>query len=123
MAGRAAACAVLNPMTVTELRTESRSNPPGVDERRPRLGWSLQSDQRNQAQSAYEVLVTSSEAIAPAWPQSVGGGVHHVRRPARQAGKTHLQGAVGGRRGPMFAQNGPLHHPTRISAPPMRFAD
>jgi alpha-L-rhamnosidase len=49
-------------VTVTDLRTEYRSNPLGIDERHPRLGWILQSNRRNQAQSAYQVLVASSEA-------------------------------------------------------------
>ena len=54
--------AASSPVTVTDLRTEYRSNPLGIDERYPRLGWILHSNQRNQAQSAYQVVVASTEA-------------------------------------------------------------
>lgn len=42
------------------LRCEYRSNPLGVDERRPRLSWRLTSDQRGQVQSAYQIQVAST---------------------------------------------------------------
>ncbi len=42
------------------LRCQSRVNPLGIDDRAPRLGWTLTSDQRNQTQTAYRVLVSSS---------------------------------------------------------------
>ncbi len=54
--------AASSPVTVTNLRSEYRSNPLGLDERHPRLGWILQSTKRDQAQSAYQVLVASTEA-------------------------------------------------------------
>ncbi len=54
--------AASSPITLTGLRTEYRSNPLGIDERHPRLGWILQSNQRDQVQSAYQVLVAASEA-------------------------------------------------------------
>jgi alpha-L-rhamnosidase len=47
---------------VTDLRCEYRSNPLGIDEARPRLGWILRSERRNEAQAAYQVIVASSEA-------------------------------------------------------------
>jgi alpha-L-rhamnosidase len=51
-----------SPVVVTDLRCEYRSNPAEIDEKRPRLGWVLTSSQRNQVQSAYQVLVATSEA-------------------------------------------------------------
>jgi len=50
-----------SPIVVTDLRCEYRTNPVGIDERHPRFGWILTSRQRNQAQSAYQVLVATSE--------------------------------------------------------------
>ena len=51
------------PMTViadlkpTNLRCEYQVNPLGIDEPRPRLSWILESPQRRQVQTAYQVLV------------------------------------------------------------------
>ncbi len=47
----------LNP---TRLRTDYRDNPLGVDAPAPRLSWILESSQRTQSQSAYQILVASS---------------------------------------------------------------
>ena len=47
-------------LTVADLRTEYRENPPGIDEVKPRLMWRLKSDERAQKQTAYHVLVASS---------------------------------------------------------------
>lgn len=44
----------------TRLRCEYRTNPLGVDVARPRLSWVLESQERGQRQSAYQVLVASS---------------------------------------------------------------
>ena len=44
------------------LRCEYRVNPLGIDIVKPRLSWILDSDRRAQAQSAYQVLVATSEA-------------------------------------------------------------
>lgn len=41
------------------LRCEGRLNPIGIDARSPRLGWTLESSERDQRQSAYQVLVAS----------------------------------------------------------------
>jgi alpha-L-rhamnosidase len=49
-------------IVVTGLRCESRSSPLGIDERHPRLSWNLQSDRRGQMQTAYQVLVASTDA-------------------------------------------------------------
>ncbi len=51
-----------SPVTVSDLRCEFRSNPLGIDQRWPRLGWTLHSDARNQVQSAYQVLVARTAA-------------------------------------------------------------
>ena len=53
---------VSGPIGVTRLRTEYRVNPLGIDVKQPRLEWWLASDQRAQKQTAYQVLVASSEA-------------------------------------------------------------
>ncbi len=46
------------------LRCEYQVNPLGIDENKPRLSWTLQSDVRAQAQTAYQVIVsTSPEAV------------------------------------------------------------
>ncbi len=43
-----------------DLRCESRVNPLGIDELKPRLGWALRSQVRDQAQTAYQLIVSSS---------------------------------------------------------------
>jgi alpha-L-rhamnosidase len=43
------------------LRCEYRDDPIGIDEREPRLSWALDSEGRNQRQSAYQILVAGSE--------------------------------------------------------------
>ncbi len=47
-------------LTVTGLKAEYRTDPLGLDTPQPRLGWVLESDQRDQLQTAYQVLVASS---------------------------------------------------------------
>lgn len=58
-AGSLAAAAGLAPK---QLRCEYLVNPLGIDESRPRLGWVVESDERGQKQTAYQVLVASDEA-------------------------------------------------------------
>jgi len=48
-------------VTVKNLRCEYRVNPLGLDVVKPRLCWILESNQRGQMQSAYQILVASSE--------------------------------------------------------------
>ena len=48
-------------LTVDGLRTEYKENPLGIDARKPRLSWQLQSDGRGVTQSAYQVRVARSE--------------------------------------------------------------
>src|SRR5919202_262781 len=43
------------------LRCEHRRNPLGVDAARPRLSWILESEERGQKQSAYQILVAGNE--------------------------------------------------------------
>jgi len=47
---------------VAQLRCEQLADPLGIDVTQPRLSWQLASDQRGAGQSAYEILVASSEA-------------------------------------------------------------
>lgn len=49
-------------ITVTDLRCEHQLKPLGIDERQPRLSWVWQSRKRDQAQTAYQVLVASTRA-------------------------------------------------------------
>ncbi len=52
-----------NKSSVINLRCESRINPLGIDTRNPYLSWNLFSDQRNQGQKAYQILVASNEDL------------------------------------------------------------
>ena len=45
----------------TNLRCEYQVNPLGIDEPRPRLSWQLESSERAQMQTAYHVIVASSQ--------------------------------------------------------------
>jgi alpha-L-rhamnosidase len=49
-------------LSVLELTCEYAVNPLGIDVAQPRFGWTLESSWRGQMQSAYQVLVASSEA-------------------------------------------------------------
>lgn len=52
-------------LTVTDLRCEYVSNPMGVDVAAPRLFWKLESSTRNQRQTAYQILAsTSAQTLA-----------------------------------------------------------
>ena len=48
-------------LAVTDLRCEYLADPQGIDLTSPRLSWILTADQRDQHQSAYQILVASSE--------------------------------------------------------------
>ncbi|HEX4342081.1 MAG TPA: hypothetical protein VH255_01745, partial [Verrucomicrobiae bacterium] len=56
-----AASSVFAATTVTDLRCEHLTNPEGIDMLRPRLSWILNSNTRGQQQTAYQILVASSE--------------------------------------------------------------
>lgn len=49
--------------SVTDLRCEYADDPLGVDRIAPRLFWKLESSERNQFQTAYRIIVASSEAL------------------------------------------------------------
>ena len=48
-------------LTVTQLRGEGLTNPQGIDVTEPRLSWILNSDAHDQRQTAFQILVASSE--------------------------------------------------------------
>ena len=48
-------------VSIQNLRCEMLVNPLGIDSKEPRLSWQLISDQRNVQQTAYQVIVSSSE--------------------------------------------------------------
>ena len=48
-------------LTPLELKCEYAINPLGIDSAQPRFNWILESSQRGQMQSAYQILVSSSE--------------------------------------------------------------
>ena len=51
----------------TYLRCEHLVDPLGIDVARPRLGWVVESDQRNQRQTAFQLLVSDTrEALGRA---------------------------------------------------------
>src|ERR1035438_5167317 len=54
--------------TVGDLRCEYLVDPQGIDDASPRLGWTIESDRRGEAQTAYQVMVASS-------PQMLDRGV------------------------------------------------
>jgi len=53
-------------MTVANPACEGRINPLGIDVAQPRLGWTLQSALRGDTQTAYQILVASSQALLDA---------------------------------------------------------
>ena len=53
----------LSETNVENLRCEYLRDPLGIDTAQPRLSWQLQSDRRGVKQTAYRVLVASSEAL------------------------------------------------------------
>ena len=48
------------------LRCEYRVNPAGIDEAQPRLSWQLESSERGQKQTAYQILVASNPELPQA---------------------------------------------------------
>lgn len=51
------------PLTVTNLRCESRTNPIGVDTKKPVFSWELRSTQQNVMQSAYRIIVSDNDSL------------------------------------------------------------
>ena len=52
-----------NEITVKQLRCEYRHNPMGIEAEKPGLSWIIESSERNQIQSGYQILVASDEQI------------------------------------------------------------
>src|ERR1035438_2446339 len=52
----------ISTISPANLRCESRIEPRGVDSLPPRLSWTLESAERGQSQSAYQILVASTPA-------------------------------------------------------------
>ena len=50
-------------ISFNSLTCEDRLNPLGIDVTQPRLGWALRSSQRGDTQTAYQILVASSQAL------------------------------------------------------------
>src|SRR5581483_9734014 len=53
-------------LRVTRTRTECIDRPMGLEVAQPRFSWALESDSRGVRQTAYRIVVASSEAPAPA---------------------------------------------------------
>ena len=54
-------CALMDDLRPARLRCEYAVNPLGIDVTEPRLSWIVESGQRGQRQTAYRILVASSE--------------------------------------------------------------
>src|SRR3989442_9177217 len=48
-------------LALVALRTEYKENPLGIDIRKPRLSWQIQSDRRGILQTAYQIQVARNE--------------------------------------------------------------
>ena len=55
--------AIRKESNIIKLKCESKVNPLGIDARNPHLSWNLSSDQRNQGQKAYQILVASNKDL------------------------------------------------------------
>ena len=99
-----ARAATPEPLRVVGLRTEYMENPLGMDSRKPRLSWRLQSGGRGVTQSAYEVRVAGSE-------RGVRGGSDSVWSSGRVASDDSIQLAFqsDGSSRPISNQAGSLH--------------
>lgn len=57
-------CSDINPdLILYDLRTESLSNPIGIDTTSPLLSWKIKSSENGTSQSSYQILVASSESL------------------------------------------------------------
>ena len=54
---------VAGSIVVVDLQCEYRVNPLGIDVAQPHLNWQVQSHERNQAQTAYQILVAGSKDL------------------------------------------------------------
>ncbi len=55
-----------NMITPSQLTSEFKTDPLGLDTRQPRLGWVLESAERGASQTAYRILVSSTAALLAA---------------------------------------------------------
>lgn len=51
----------LDALRVQKLRIEYHQNPSGIDVEKPRFSWTLEGDGRNRSQSAYQIVVASTQ--------------------------------------------------------------
>jgi alpha-L-rhamnosidase len=108
--------------TVAELRCESRRNPLGIDERQPRLSWVFASGERDQLQTAYQVLVASTRAAldrdhADMWDSGRTAGQQSVEvvydgRPLASRTPYHWKVRVWDRQGRVSPWSTPAHWET-----------
>jgi len=89
-------------VTPLKLQCEYRTNPLGIDVTQPRLFWQLQSDERSQTQTAYQILVASSAELLEKKP---GGFVGQRQGCQRRNGQHHLCRQVVEIGGAMFLES------------------
>ncbi len=77
-------------VTVGDLRCEYAPNPLGVDTLHPRLSWTLASSERGERQTAYQVLVASSQ-------EKLSAGVGDLWDTGKVASDQSIQVAYGGK--------------------------
>ena len=63
LSGGAGDGAPLSPVLATALRCEYLVDPLGIDSPHPRLSWEMISSQRNDRQTAYQLIVASSKEM------------------------------------------------------------
>lgn len=56
-------CNSYSPLVISTLQCEDLDNPLGIDNTSPYFSWLLQSDKKNSRQTAYQILVASSEKL------------------------------------------------------------
>src|ERR1700730_6405430 len=54
----------LGDIHISEMWCEYAKDPLGIDTASPRLSWALESEKRNQVQSAYQIIISSSHKLA-----------------------------------------------------------
>src|SRR3954468_12566098 len=57
----------MNELKVSAVTCEYRTNPLGIDVKKPRISWKIQSDKRGTLQSAYQVQVSTDSFESPLW--------------------------------------------------------
>ena len=56
---------------VTEVQIEYQKNPLGLDEKKPRISWKLNANNRNFIQSAYQIEAGTKKGSADAWDSGI----------------------------------------------------